>query len=93
MTLKILKASTPKFRLISEEISEAKVFVEDSLLATDHEPKAEKHTSAGKHDYVFSEGQQSQAKISDASEVGKHESVLPYPKVVSKFPPLMIITR
>ena len=35
-------------------ISEAKVFVEDTLLGIDHEPKPEKHTSAANHDDVFS---------------------------------------
>ena len=40
-------------------ISQAKVFVEDSLLGIDHDPKDEKHTSAANHDDVFSEGQSS----------------------------------
>lgn len=59
MTLKNLKAST-YFR----RISEAKVFVEDSLLGIDHEPKTEKHKSATNHDDdVFSEGQSSTDKF------------------------------
>ena len=58
MTLKNLKAST-YFR----RISEAKVFVEDSLLGIDHDPKAEKHISAANDDVFFSERQSSTNKF------------------------------